>query len=82
MMRHTKRTLVFIVAVLFILLGVVGLVLPFIQGLLFLAVGLVILSVLFPALRERAQIHTVKFPKFHAFVLKMETIVQRILGDV
>jgi uncharacterized protein YqgC (DUF456 family) len=41
---HVKRAVVLLVGWCFILLGIVGLFLPVLQGLLFLFVGLVILS--------------------------------------
>jgi len=42
--RYTKRILVLIAGWGFILLGIVGLFLPILQGVLFLLVGLIILS--------------------------------------
>lgn len=44
MQAGTKRILVLIAGWSFILLGIVGLFLPFLQGVLFLLVGLIILS--------------------------------------
>ena len=44
MNRHAKRILILIVGWAFILLGIVGLFLPILQGVLFLMIGLVILS--------------------------------------
>ncbi len=41
---YTKRILILIVGWAFILLGIVGLFLPILQGVLFLLVGLIILS--------------------------------------
>jgi uncharacterized protein len=41
---HAKRILLLITGWAFILLGIVGLFLPFLQGVLFLLVGLIILS--------------------------------------
>lgn len=82
MMKNTKRAAVLVVAVLFLVLGTVGLVLPFLQGILFLAVGIILLFFLFPSLRERTQKHTIKYPKFHAMLLKMEDYIGRILGDI
>ena len=44
MKAYTKRILVLIVGWAFIVLGIVGLFLPILQGVLFLLVGLIILS--------------------------------------
>ncbi len=82
MIRNTKRTFIFIIAVLFLILGVIGLVLPFLQGILFLAVGVVLLFFLFPNLREKSYKYTVKYPKVHTLILKVEDTIGRILGDI
>ncbi|HVZ16872.1 MAG TPA: PGPGW domain-containing protein [Terriglobales bacterium] len=44
MQKHLKRVAVLIVGWAFILLGIVGLFLPILQGVLFLLIGLLILS--------------------------------------
>jgi len=44
MKSHAKRILILTTGWTFILLGVVGLVLPFLQGVLFILIGLIILS--------------------------------------
>ncbi|HSV30034.1 MAG TPA: PGPGW domain-containing protein [Candidatus Omnitrophota bacterium] len=44
MTANTKKTLKIAAGILFLVLGVAGLALPFLQGVLFLAVGLVILA--------------------------------------
>jgi uncharacterized protein len=44
MTPQAKRILILIVGWGFILLGIVGLILPFLQGILFILVGLIILS--------------------------------------
>ncbi|HWB34258.1 MAG TPA: hypothetical protein VG753_03005 [Candidatus Paceibacterota bacterium] len=82
MMRHTKRTLIFVVAIVLIVLGIIGLVLPFLQGLLFLAAGAVLLFILFPSLREESHRHTVKYPKVHSFLLKVEDKLREMIGDL
>jgi len=44
MLKHTKRALVLIVGVFFVLFGIIGLFLPFLQGILFLVIGALLLS--------------------------------------
>lgn len=44
MMALAKRTLIYLIGWTFILLGIVGLFLPFLQGILFLLIGLLVLS--------------------------------------
>ncbi len=67
-------------AVLFIVLGLVGLVLPFLQGFLFLAIGILLLSLYSPTVRHWLDTHTVKYPKLHRFVGKAEAWVVKIFG--
>ena len=82
MKRHAKRTVLFIFACIFLMLGVAGLVLPILQGILFLAVGLVILSALSATVRDWLEKHTRKFPKVHKIVRDVEAWVVRIIGEV
>ncbi len=44
MMALAKKTLIYLIGWSFILLGIVGLFLPFLQGILFLVIGLLVLS--------------------------------------
>jgi uncharacterized membrane protein YbaN (DUF454 family) len=44
MNRHAKRVFIVIIGWFFILLGIVGLFLPILQGILFILIGLIILS--------------------------------------
>lgn len=80
MQRHIKRVFVLTIAVIFILLGLAGLVLPFLQGFLFLAIGLLLLSLYSPSVREWMDRHTVKYPKLHQLVLRAEGWVVGIIG--
>ncbi len=80
MNKEIKRVLVIILAVLCILLGLAGLVLPFLQGFLFLALGLLLLSLYSPSLRAWIDKNTVRYPKLHQAVLKVEGWVVKIIG--
>jgi len=80
--RKVKRIAVFILAIFFFLIGLIGLVLPFLQGILFLIISLLLLSMLSPAFRSRIEHHTRKWPKFHALVVKAEKWVVRFIGEV
>ena len=81
MNKHVKRAMGFAAAIIFIALGVVGLALPFLQGFLFLAIGLILLSIASPTAREWIEHHTRKFPKVHAFVQKVEKRITDIIGE-
>ena len=75
-----KRALIFIVAFVFIALGILGLALPFLQGILFLAIGLILLSIASPRARSWIEHHTRKYPKFHTWVQKIEKRITDIIG--
>jgi uncharacterized protein len=59
----TKRLLVLIVGWSFILLGIAGLVLPFLQGVLFILIGLLILSTEYHWARRLLAKLRERFPK-------------------
>lgn len=80
MLKHTKRALVLFLGILFVLFGILGLFLPFLQGILFLVVGLLLLSAYSPTLRERLQVQTRKYPKLHYWVLRAESWIERVIG--
>src|SRR3989344_2147350 len=82
MNREVKRILVLTAGILFILLGLVGLALPFLQGFLFLIVGFILLSISSSRIRAWLESHTRRYPKVHAAVEKMEKWITGIIGRV
>ncbi len=82
MNREFKRILVVFAGVVFIVLGLIGLALPFLQGFLFLAVGFILLSISSPRFRAWAIVHTVRYPKTHAILEKIEKWVLGVIGPV
>lgn len=82
MIKHTKRTLIFLLAVLFVVIGIAGFVLPLIPGLVFIAIALAIFSIFFPVIGERAQYHTRKYPKVQKVIRDMEERVRRMVGEL
>ncbi|MSU73799.1 hypothetical protein EXS56_01535 [Candidatus Kaiserbacteria bacterium] len=82
MKREFKRVLVSGAAIVFIVLGLIGLALPFLQGFLFLAIGLILFSISSPRFRRWAIVHTVRYPKTHAILEKIEKWVLGIIGPV
>ena len=80
MLKQTKRIIVLTIGVVFVLFGVLGLFLPFLQGILFLVIGALLLSAYSPTLREWMQTHTRKYPKLHYWVLRAEAWIERIIG--
>lgn len=84
MMAFAKRVFIHILGWSFILLGVVGLFLPVLQGILFLLIGLVILSGesiwaknLIQRIRKR---YPEQYDKVHAFNEKMKNRLRKTFG--
>jgi len=67
---------------LFVLLGLFGIAFPILPGLIFLIVGLIFFSILFPGVRRRIEARTKRFPKVHAAFVKLETWISRIVGPL
>lgn len=78
--KHFKRVFIFTLAVFFIVLGIIGLVLPFLQGFLFIAIGLLLLSLYSASLRAWIDKQTIPYPKIHKAVLQAEEWVVKIVG--
>lgn len=82
MRKKIKRTAIVIAGVLFVLLGLVGLALPFLQGFLFLAIGLILLSISSASIRAYLESHTRRYPKIHAGVERLERWIVGIVGPI
>lgn len=80
MKRHAKRVLVLTLATLFLLLGLAGLVLPILQGWLFLAISLLLFSMYSPRLRAWMDRHTARYPKLHQFIERANARIVRVFG--
>lgn len=80
MLRRIKKILLVAAGVLFILMGILGLALPFLQGFLFLAIGVVLLSIVSSRIRTWVEVHTRPYPKIHRFVERTQRWVVRIVG--
>ena len=61
-MKHVKKGILFCIGGFFILFGLVGLVTPFLQGILFIVLGIYILSLAHKPLGERMEKFIQKFP--------------------
>ena len=82
MNKAFKLILVTVAALIAIVLGLAGFALPFLQGFLFLAVGLILLSISSPRFRAWAITHTVRYPKTHRALEKIEKWILGIIGPV
>ena len=81
MIKHIKRSAIFVIGVVLLVLGILGLALPFLQGILFILVGLLLLSTYSPTMREWIEKHTRRFPKVHDVVTKIQQFITRLIGD-
>jgi uncharacterized membrane protein YbaN (DUF454 family) len=85
MQPRAKRILILAVGWSFILLGIVGLVLPFLQGILFILVGLTILSSEYEWARRWLEKLRERFPKIagvaDAASAKAASWLKRISGS-
>lgn len=82
MKRHIKKTALIVVGIFFIIVGIIGLALPFLQGLLFIAIGLILLSIASSRIRTWIESHTRRFPKVHAAFEKLEKWILKIVGPL
>jgi uncharacterized protein len=81
MRRHIKRTTTQAVGVAFILFGTAGLVLPIIQGVLFLIIGFLLLSVYSPRIKAYIERFAFRHPSVRDIILKAEKFIVRVVGD-
>ncbi len=81
MYKQTKRIVLVLTGILFIILGLFGLALPFLQGFLFLAIGVILLSLHSPKIRTWMDAHTLRYPKIHMAIQKLEKWIVGIIGE-
>ncbi len=78
--KKLKKVLVLTLAGVFFVLGLAGLVLPLLQGWLFLAISALLFSMYSPRLRAWIDHHTVKYPQLHKFVGKANDWTTKVFG--
>ncbi len=81
MHKEVRRILLIVVASIFLIVGLVGLVLPFLQGILFLIISLILFSIASPQIRDWTEVHTRKYPRIHKTIEKMRGRIVRIIGE-
>lgn len=82
MQKKAKRILILTIAIIFILLGLVGFVLPLLQGFLFIIIGVILLSFCFPKVRLWINEHTKNYPRLFKMVDKTEKWLTKIIGEI
>lgn len=78
--RQLKRLIVLTLATVFLLLGLAGLVLPVLQGWLFLMISALLFSLYSPSLREFIHRHASKYPRIHPYIHKAQDWTTRVFG--
>lgn len=82
MQKKIKKVLVLTVGIIFIILGLFGLVLPFLQGFIFLAIGLMLVSFCFPKVRLWINKHTERYPHLFSVINKIEMWIAKFIGEI
>lgn len=78
--KKVKRLLVLLAGLAFVALGLVGLALPFLQGLLFLLIGVILLSLSSSYVRSWVEVHTRRYPKLHRLIVRTEEWILKWIG--
>lgn len=81
-MKKAKKVVVLTIGIIFIILGFFGLVLPFLQGIIFLAVGLILLSYCSPKVRLTIKKYAEHHPHLSYVINKMEGWISKIIGEI
>jgi uncharacterized protein len=75
-----KKALLAAAGVIFVVLGIVGLALPFLQGVLFIVIGVVLLSLVSSRIRMWSEKHTRRYPGAHKVVERIQKWIIHIVG--
>ena len=81
-MSTAKRWILLFLGGLFIILGVLGLFLPFLQGILFLVIGTILLSRASPWVHRRVRALRRRHPKLDHLIRESETRAERLWSRI
>lgn len=81
MPKTVKRIFVLIVGVALILIGIIGLALPFLQGFLFILIGVILLSLCSPTVHAWVKVRVKPYPNIHTTIERTEKWLTKIIGD-
>ncbi|MBU0999014.1 hypothetical protein KKG24_01760 [Patescibacteria group bacterium] len=82
MQKQAKKVLILTAGIIFIILGILGLFLPILQGIIFLAIGFFLVSFYFPGIRPWVNEHLKKYPGLFARIEKIEAWMKKIIGEI
>lgn len=80
MRGYIKHTVIVFVAFMLIIVGLAGLILPFLPGLLFIVVGCLLISAYNPRFEFWLHEQTKKYPPLHTMALDLQAFIERIIG--
>ena len=81
MARHIKRISIQAIGFALILLGIAGLVLPVLNGIIFIVAGLFLLSMYSPRAKVVINLIGNQHPKAEVLVKKIEVFMHKYLGE-
>jgi uncharacterized membrane protein YbaN (DUF454 family) len=81
-MKEAKKVLVLTIGIIFIILGLLGLALPFLQGIIFLVIGFLLVSFCFPEIRPWVNKHTKRYPQLLTTIDKIDKWMIKIIGEI
>lgn len=82
MQKKIKKVIVLTIGIIFIIFGLLGLVLPFLQGIIFLAIGFFLISFYFPKVYLWIERHTKKYPRLSEKIKKIEVWIRKFIGEI
>ncbi len=81
MAKHAKRIGIQAVGLAFMLLGVLGILLPVVNGSIFIILGLILLSIHSTRIKKFLHTQSKRHPKAEAAVQRMEAFILKWVGE-
>lgn len=82
MRRRVKKFSIQMLGFLLILLGIAGIILPVLNGIFFLALGIILLSLYSPKAKELLKKASGLHPKAAYVITRAERVVVKFVGDI
>ena len=82
MSKKIKKILILTTGIIFIIFGLLGLILPFLQGILFLIIGFILISFYFPKIRLLIKKHLEQHSHLSPTINKIELWIIKFIGEI
>lgn len=82
MKKKAKKIIVLTLGIIFIILGLLGLVTPLLQGILFLIIGFMLVSFCSPKFHLWINKHRERYPHLTSVINKTEAWIAKIVGEI